>query len=405
MKLARDVLLSIALCAGLGGCIHESVLAQNTPAANRPMQLRRLSFAQLDGWKTTDPRAPLAAFARSCGKPANLNSGLYALAPQDLEKVCASIPDRPEANEARAFFESRFVPYRVEECGAEKGLFTGYYEPEIHASRTRHDVFQTPLYALPSDLVSVDLGLFRNALKGQRVAGRVENNALVPYATRADIDKNGLTTAKPLLFVDNPVDAFFLEIQGSGRATLDDGEKLRVVYAASNGQPYTAIGAVLVERGEFTREQVSLPAIRGCIATHPADAQELMEKNSAYVFFNEKPLGDATLGADGAGGVALSPEASLAVDRTVHPLGVPMWVETVAPSENAPDTVFHRLLVAQDTGGAITGAVRGDIYWGVGLEAEFKAGHMRSTGTLTVLLPLALATRLGTYAQFTRTRP
>lgn len=328
----------------------------------------------------------------------------YAGTIGDWREACGALPKSADAKTARSFFESRFVPYRVSEgANGENGLFTGYYEPEVRASRTAKGAYRTPLYGLPSDLVSVDLGLFRDTLRGQRLAGRVENGKLLPYATRADIDKAGLRTAKPIFFIDDPIDAFFLEIQGSGRVRLDDGSVVRAVYAASNGQPYTAIGAVLIEQGEMTREDVSLPAIRAWLVAHPDRANALLQKNAAYVFFSEKPLGDAKLGAEGAAGVPLTPVGSLAVDRSVHALGVPVWLETAAPDSDPtkPDAAFAHLLIAQDTGGAIKGAVRGDVYWGVGKNAESIAGRMKHPGTLTVFVPKALAARLGADPSFT----
>src|SRR5262249_49741209 len=240
--------------------------------------------------------------------------------------------DGPEG--ARRFFESEFVPYRVG-SGSGVGLFTGYYEPALRGSRTRHDAYQTPLYGVPGDLINVDLGLFRESLRGQRVVGQVTDGRLIPYPSRAEIEGGGLSTAVPILFVDDPIDAFFLQIQGSGRIVLDDGTVVRAVYAAQNGRPYTAIGAILIQRGELTREAVSMQSIRAWHLAHPADAQALMNANASFVFFEERPIGDPLLGASGAQGVPLTPEASLAVDLTIHALGIPVWLETTAPD---PDT-------------------------------------------------------------------
>ncbi len=374
-----------------------------------PLKFESVPFSALEGWLDGDSRNALQAFQRSCGalaaKPddAPLGGMNYAGSAGEWREACAaaSLLSSATPESARGFFESEFVPYRLSQ-GSVEGLFTGYYEPELKGSRTQHDAYQTPLYGVPGDLVNVDLGLFRDNLRGQRLVGRVTGNRLVPYPPRAEIVGSGLNQAKPLLYVDDPVDAFFLQIQGSGRVVLDDGSVVRAAYAAQNGQPYTAVGAVLIQRGELMREEVSLQTIRGWMMRHPAEAQQLMNANASYVFFVEQPIGDPTLGANGAEGVALTPEASLAVDLSVHPLGVPLWLESVAPDADAakPDRKLDNLFIAQDTGGAIRGAIRGDVYWGYGVNAGSIAGRMRSEGRLTVLLPKAVAAQLGPQAEF-----
>jgi membrane-bound lytic murein transglycosylase A len=307
-----------------------------------------------------------------------------------------------DAASVRAFFEANFVPYSVGAGREHEGLFTGYYEPLLRGSRTLHGAFKTPLYGVPDDLVSADLGLFKDSLKGQRIAGRVESGALVPYLTRAEITRFGLAGAAPIVYVDDPVDAFFLHIQGSGRVKLDDGTWLRAVYAGQNGHPYTAIGRVLADRGAIARDQVSMQSIRAWLAKHPKEMQNVLDANPSYVFFAEKPLGDPKFGAEGAEGVALTPGASLAVDRKVHALGVPVWLETTAPDADPkePDHPFQQLLVTQDTGGAITGSVRGDVYWGFGADAASIAGRMKGKGRMVILLPKEVAARLGGRAEY-----
>jgi peptidoglycan lytic transglycosylase A len=379
------------------------------PPVTPAIQLSAMRYGDLEGWSANDPRAALGAFLRSCtafaAKAADEDLGgvKYAGTVADWREACgaAAKTDAANAASARAFFESALVPYRVVQ-GASPGLFTGYYEPELKGSRTKRGPYQTPLYSVPTDLVAVDLGLFRDTFKGQRLAGRVMNGRLVPYPPRAEIVAQGLPSARTLFYVDSPVDAFFLQVQGSGRVRLDDGSIVRAAFAGQNGQPYTAIGAVLVERGEFTREQVSLQTIRAWMMAHPQDAQALMNENASYVFFSEQPIGDPRLGAAGTEGVALTPEASLAVDTGVHALGVPVWLETAAPDADAvkPDRAFDRLLVMQDTGGAIRGAVRGDVYWGYGAAPGMIAGRMRSEGRMTVLLPKSVAGKLGAGASF-----
>jgi membrane-bound lytic murein transglycosylase A len=374
------------------------------PPAALPIELTGSHFSDLRGWEGNDPRPALTAFVRSCGAilrragAASLGGVNYAGTAEDWRDVCdeAAETDANDLAAARSFFTENFVPYRVAQ-GNGPGLFTGYYEPELKGSRSKHGRYQTPLYGVPGDLISVDLGLFRDTFKGQRLAGRVANGRLVPYPERAEIVARGIPGTEPLFYVDDPVDAFFLQIQGSGRIRLDDNTIVRAAFAGQNGQPYTAIGAVLVERGEMMREQVSLQSIRAWMAAHPAQADMLMNANASYVFFAERPIGDARLGANGTEGVPLTPEASLAVDTSIHALGVPVWLETAAPDVDAakPDKPFDRLLVMQDTGGAIRGPVRGDVYWGYGPGPGAIAGRMRSEGRLTVLLPKSVAEKLG----------
>ncbi len=383
------------------------------PTVPLSLRLGQVSFAELKGWAANDPKAALEAFRRSCVALSTrpdatpLGGVNYAGTAGDWRQLClaASAIPAEDAQTVRAFFEAEFVPYRVTQSSG-VGLFTGYYEPQLKGSRTKHGPYQTPLYGTPADLVNVDLGLFRDTLKGQRIVGQVANGRVVPYPARADIESTGLQQAKPLLYVDDPIDAFFLQIQGSGRVVLDDGSVVRAAYAAQNGRAYTAIGAVLIQRGELKREEVSMQSIRAWLTAHPEEAPRIMNANASYVFFTEQALGDPVLGAAGAQGVPLTPEASLAVDLSLHALGVPVWLEMATPDPDPamPDRPFERLLVMQDTGGAIRGPVRGDVYWGYSADAAAIAGRMRSEGTMTVFLPKAVAAQLGPSAEFAGSR-
>ncbi len=269
------------------------------------------------------------------------------------------------------------------------GLFTGYFEPLLRGSRRRSDRYDVPLYARPSDLVMVDLGRFRDDLRGRRVAGRVRGGALDAYDDRRAIAAGALANrGLELVWVDDAVDAFFLEIQGSGRIELDDGTVLRVGYAAQNGHPYHAIGRTLVELGELELADASLQSIDAWLRANPDRAREMMAKNRSYVFFREI-RGEGPVGAQG---VALTTERSLAVDRRYLPLGVPVWLDAMVPaaSPEGPDERRQWLLVAQDTGGAIRGAVRGDVYWGSGERAKSIAGRMAHRGRYWALVPRAV---------------
>ncbi|HEX2162830.1 MAG TPA: MltA domain-containing protein, partial [Thermoanaerobaculia bacterium] len=312
----------------------------------------------------------------------------------DWREVCAAASVPPGAAAARAFFAERFLPVAATDRGDAVGLFTGYYEPTLHGSRRRHGDFTVPLYTRPPELVEVDLGAFRDELSGQRLAGRVADDRLVPFADRAAIEEGALDgRGLELVWVDDPVDAFFLHVQGSGQVVLEDGATLRVGYAAQNGHPYVAIGRVLVERGAMALDEVSMQSLRAWLEAHPEEAAEVMAANPSYVFFRRLG-GEGPLGAQG---VALTPGRSLAVDRSFHALGVPVWLAGSAPSPapGEPDRPLRRLLVAQDTGGAIRGPVRGDVFWGPGDEAAEIAGRMKHPGRMWLLLPRELAARVG----------
>jgi membrane-bound lytic murein transglycosylase A len=368
-------------------------------------------FAALPGWASDDPRPALEALSRSCARLAHLAddrpmggaadpSGvpLYGLV-GDWRPVCQALSAgaiaTPDA--ARTFFEQHFVPLRASNAGRAQGLFTGYYEAEAEGSLAPGGRFQTPLLKRPFDLVSVDLGAFRDALKGQRIAGRVVEGRLAPYASRAEIER-GTPDLRQLAFVwlANPVDAFFLHIQGSGRVRLAEGGTLRVGYDGQNGHPYTPIGRRLKDMGALDKDHISMQTIRAWLAAHPEEGRRVMEENASYIFLKALAIDDPTLGPLGAQEIPLAPGRSLAVDRKFHALGVPMWLDTSLPTDDAgtPGPAFRRLMIAQDTGGAIRGPVRGDVFFGFGEEAARLGGWMKQKGRLYVLLPKPLAARL-----------
>jgi membrane-bound lytic murein transglycosylase A len=357
------------------------------------LSLTKVSFAQLPQWNVS--AAALQSFQRSCAalaaKPdTTAMAGVgYAGTVGDWRQACASAPE--QLNKGEAFFEQNFTPFVVG-GGAVRGsdaLFTGYYEPEIKGSRARQGAFQTPVYGVPSDLVRADLGLFNTKLQGEHISGKLDGQRLVPYADRAEISAKGLSTAPVLFYTDDPVAFFFLQIQGSGRVAFDDGSNARIGYAGENGQTYTAIGRSLIADGSLKREEVSLQSIRAWLKANPDRARGVMETNRSYIFFAETAMGDAATGPKGTLGANITPLASLAVDQRIHALGAPFYV-----AADGPDPV-HGVLVAQDTGGAIRGPVRGDIFFGFGPDAERRAGAMKAAGALYVLLPNALAAKVG----------
>ena len=401
----------IVVCAGLlaaGGFLLWRAYRAALPKVAAGFTLTPVRFNDLPGWKNSNVQTSLAAFVRSCDalkrKPSSSPmAGVgYAGRIGDWEAICSKLPAQTSGTSARAFFESNFTPLEVKRGDGEPALFTGYYEPELSASRTRHDRFQAPIYGMPANLVMANLGDFRPEWRGEKLAGCVDGHRLLPCPTRASIDASGMPDAPVLFYADDPVALFFLHIQGSGRVKLEDGTMLRVVYAGQNGQPYRPIGRTLIARGWMKREGMSMQAIRAWMQTHVAQARGVMETDPSYVFFQEEPLGDPNAGSKGSEGVPLTPGASLAVDQRIHPLGMPIYVAARRPDAdpNRSEHSFNQLLIAQDTGGAIRGPVRGDVYWGFGKDAESIAGRMKSEGRMFVLLPKAVAARLHNHLQW-----
>lgn len=296
---------------------------------------------------------------------------------------------KPDFN-PRAFFEQNLQPYAVLTGEGEfNGMITGYYEPLLRGSRTKVKGFEQPIRAVPDDLLTIDLSALFPELKDKRVRGRVEGNKVVPYWSRAEIGARGdRLPGKTLLYVDDAVELFFLQVQGSGRVKLTDGSTVRVNYADQNGHPYQSIGRVLVDRGELKLEEASMQGIQAWARANPARLDELLNANPSYVFFRENP--NSKDGPAGALGVPLTPERSIAIDPRSVPLGAPVFLATTRPNSVQ---AMNRLVMAQDTGGAIKGAVRADFFWGFGKAAGEQAGRMKQTGRLWVLLPPEAAPR------------
>jgi len=354
-----------------------------------PPILKAASFGDLPRWNDDDHMAALGAFEKSCrrimNRPADrsFGSGDFAGTYADWHPLCRNIL-AGEITDLQEFLETNFRPWAVttQKHGA-KGLFTGYYEPSLRGAPIKTGPYQYPLRAMPEDLVMVDLGAFRDDLKGRRIAGRVENNRLRPYEDRAEITGGALPAAmdKPIVWVDDKVGVFFLHIQGSGRVIMPDGSFVRVGYAGQNGHPYYAIGRELIKRGHLTKDEVSLQTIRAWLVNNPTQAREIMFTNKSYVFFRKLDE-DGSIGGEG---IVLTPERSLAIDHSKMPYGLPLWVDIDPPTDTQQP--LRKLMIAQDTGGAIRGAVRGDVFWGHGDHAEYLAGHMKAEGRYWVLLP------------------
>jgi len=376
------ILLVVVLLAAAGfGVWWKYVRA---PTEQAPLRLTATGFEEMPGWKDADLSAALAAFRRSCVRILDLPPTApmaYAGTADDWREACGNAFS---ARNARAFFEKTFTPHAV---GNSDGLVTGYYEPLLSGSRTRHAQYQTPVYGMPQDLIAIDLGAFRPEWNGETIYGHLDGHKFVPFDTRAGIDAHPPPKTRVLFYGDDPVSVFFLHIQGSGRVWLDDGSVLRVSYAGQNGHPYTPIGRVLIHKFGVPREGMSMQVIRAWLKDHPGDAQDVMETDASFVFFDEKPVGDPKLGPEGSGGVALTPRASIAVDHRIHPFGVPVFI--------TGDSLAN-LFIAQDTGGAIRGAARADIFFGFGSSAELAAGGMKANARFYVLLPKGLKPKLPT---------
>lgn len=364
-----------------------------TPKPETGLTVQPASFDDLAGWADDDVSAAVPALVRSCDRLAklpptrNVGSGPLRTAAGDWRLVClqAKALPRDDVAAAREFFETAFQPLSVRAGDNPVGLFTGYFEPELRGAKSPSPKFAVPLYRRPPDLVAASLGTFRPSLKGERIAGRVVNGRLRPYSTRAEIESGALIgRGLELVWVDSAVDAFFLHIQGSGRIRLQDGTVLRVGYDGTNGHVYRSVGRLLIQRGEVAREDMSMQAIRDWIGRNPNRGRDLMAENPSFVFFRQL----TGPGPIGAMGVALTPGRSLAIDTRLMPLGPPVWLDTTDPL--TPDKPLQRLVVAQDTGGAIRGPVRGDLFWGAGAEAARFAGPMNQRGRYYVLLPRSI---------------
>lgn len=344
-------------------------------------QLRPADWSALTGWGQDTLTQTWPAFLQSC---AGLKNQLA------WQAICAEATKLGTSDEKilRAFFEQYFQPHEVFNTDSTlEGTVTGYYEPLLKGDRSKTARARFPLYAIPDDLITVDLSTVYPELKNMRLRGRLQGNKLVPYYTRAEIENanggfNGSFKGKPLAYAEDAVELFFLQIQGSGRIELPDGTHIRVGYADQNGHPYKSIGKILVDRGDLKLEQASMQGIKAWGVANPDKLQDLLNSNPSHVFFRELPNGLS--GPLGALGVPLTAGRSIAIDPKFIPLGAPVFLSTTWPNSPQP---LNRLMLAQDTGGAIRGAVRADFFWGFGNEAGEQAGKMKQKGRMWVLLP------------------
>lgn len=355
------------------------------PAESAAARLRAASFVAIPGWRDDNQRAAWPAFVAGCA--ALLAKGDAAPIWRDSCSAAGAVDPHSDAA-VRAFFEAQFTPYQIIAAdGGDSGIVTGYYEPLLHGSLQKSDRYRFALYAVPDDLLTVDLAELYPELRNKRVRGRLDGRRVVPYWPRADVDAGRAPLAgKELVWVDDAVEAFFLQIQGSGRVQLAEGGVLRVGYADQNGQPFRSIGRLLVERGDLPLERASMQGIKTWGREHPEQLPALLDENPSYVFFRAiVPDPAATIdGPIGTLGVPLLAERTVAIDPAIVPLGAPIFLATSYPLSDRP---LQRLVLAQDTGGAIKGALRADFFWGFGDAAGREAGRMKQAGQMWLLWP------------------
>lgn len=339
--------------------------------------LRRGTWADLPGWRDDDPAAAWGTLLASC-------SALKAQEAWRMVCTAALAMQRPGREQARRFFETQFTPYQLlQPDGGAEGLATGYYEPLLRGSRTPTARYRYPIHGVPDDLLTVDLPAFNAEPRDARARARLDGRRVVPYFERAQIESGAASVrGREIAWVDDPVELFFLQIQGSGRLDLEDGSVLRVGYADHNGHPYRSIGRLLIDRGELTPDRASMQGIKAWAQQNPDKLRAVLDYNPRYIFFRELPPG--LNGPLGAQGVPLTARRSIAADPRYVPLGAPVFLATTWPLSTKP---LNQLMLAQDTGSAIRGAVRADFFWGYGDAAGREAGRMKQALRMWLLLP------------------
>jgi membrane-bound lytic murein transglycosylase A len=395
MAARRSFLHLALLLIGLAG-VTAARSAEREPIKFPDAQYEPVDWSKLDGWANDDHAAAFAAFLTSCrALNGERRPGRETAITEELKNVCrrafAAIP--LEEDGARKFFEDNFRPLRISKLGDSDGFLTGYYEPIIEGSRVPTGEFTAPLFRRPPNLVASGrrkLGdLFPN--KGVKVGRRFGRRKIVPFYTRGEIEDGALDGWRlEICWLRSQLDVLFAQIQGSARIRLEDGTILRINYDSHNGWPYTPVGRVLIERNIIPKDEMSMQRIREWMEAHPDDAKDARRQNKSYVFFRIVDLAseDEPMGAQG---VPLVPGRSIAVDRALHVYGTPFFISADLPIANEKTaTKFRRLVFAQDTGSAIVGPARADIYFGAGAEAARMAGRIRNPGAFAMLLPRAL---------------
>jgi len=364
-------------------------------AASDPnLALSKTTYQQLNAWNHNDPSQAFLAFQASCVEilkrdpQSFIHIKFQKIKTYQWQRICRAASKMHPINpsSSRHFFETWFEPYQLAEMDTHhyQGLFTGYYLPLIQGRLHPNEQFHIPIYALPTNLLKINTA--STSSSGKPLIRQRKNNMLIPYPIRTEINQGEIHQyAKVLAWSDNAIDVYFAQVQGSAMVELPNKKRFMIGYAGDNGHSYTSIGKLLIIKGEITRENVSMQTIRNWLIRHPEQANNLMNQNDSYVFF--KRLNEAhPLGTEK---IPLTPQHSLAIDNRYIPFGAPIWLDTTIPNYPHEKNLipFQKLLIAQDTGGAIKGVVRGDIYWGAGKKAEFIAGRMNSSGESWILLP------------------
>lgn len=366
-----------------------SLFKANTPRALKGKYIAS-DWSKLPGWNEEDGEYIWLGLVNNCRglmRPVSGSLSIPARAtPQAWYEVCqavAGMGNDVDAMTAKQFLQQHLRPWAVVGDNGSQGLVTGYYEPVVHGSRSQGGEYQWPMYAPPADLLTIDLGKLYPELAGKRVRGKLVGNKVVPYDTRAEI-ANRSDQPPVIVWLNDPVEAFFLQVQGSGRVMLDNGSSLRLAYADHNGRPYSSIGKWLASQGELPIQQASMQNIKEWARTHPDRVSEMLNVNQAMVFFKEESLSDEVAGPKGAYGIPLIAKRTIAVDANFVPLGSPVFLATSEPGTQTP---LRRVVFAQDTGAAIKGAARADFFWGSGDEAGNMAGRMKQAGFMWILWP------------------
>ncbi|ESR26048.1 murein transglycosylase A [Lutibaculum baratangense] len=383
-RAVAGALLGLAVVVAAALFLHARLtVPPPAPLKTTGVGLTPLAFSEIEGWEEDDHGAALETLRRSCLDGASRDGTPF-------HRVCrrlAEVPANAERDAARSFFEHNFAPFALEPPGNEgaPGLLTGYYEPVIPGSRERTERFTTPLYRLPQGHVVVTDGNRPEDFDPALVAGREEGDRIVAYPTRGEIEAGALADElEPLVWLENPVEAFFVHVQGSTRIALPDGSTMRIGYAGKTGHPYTSIGRHMREAGIEPPGGLGMTGLRGYLLAHPEEGREIMAVNRSFIFFREVEGLSDELGPVGAEGVPLTAKRSIAVDDTLYDYGLPIFVD----ADFGPLGRFRQLTIAQDTGSAIRGVARGDIFWGTGPEAGEEAGQIQAPARFVALLPL-----------------
>ena len=365
MKYIQFLFISIILFFIVGCSTNELYQFDEVGKA----KLQKSKFKKLQNWENQDFIKSFENFQKSCQ---------VLKKKETFKKLCKRAKN---VKNAKLFFETNFTPFKiVKDRFNDKGLITGYYEPLLYGSLTKTEKFKYPLYGLPNDMLIIDLSKIYPELKNYRLRGRINetDKTIIPYYSREEIEKNGLENAEIICYVDNKIDLFFLQVQGSGKVQLKNGQIINIGYSNQNGYPYYSIGKYLISKKYVPRKDISLQSIRKWLNSNPSMIDEVLNYNRSYVFFNKQKKG-----ATGSLGIELTAENSIAIDPKYVQLGLPVFVSTTYPNKKKLDI----LAFAQDTGGAIKGEIRADIFFGFGKNAENIAGKMKQRGTIWVLVP------------------